>query len=360
VQATKQQQIVVYFIEEAREHLDTIEQCLIDLQATMDDTERLNELFRAAHSVKGGAAMLGFEAIQKVGHHLEDAFKLLKENPVRVDQPLENLFLQAFDVLKHLVTELQSPYGLQSHEVAQVMQTAAPMFVELEAYLNQLISGKPPSREVKASPAKVVANLPAVMNVALKQMLELFKQGDTLAGRQKLVGLCGKMTQLHSGVQWQQLMQVAGKAILPDSARGEAAIAASPSSYKILAPLLIKELKQAGDLLIAGRVEDIVPSQNLQQLAKPSAPVSTVTPLRPADRLNSPASSTPGGAAGVRLTPASPVPANPEAAPTAAKGGKVQQIMIPVEPRAAARVLLEKFNRNQLIELAEYLMKAIQ
>ncbi len=350
MQATKQQQIVVYFIEEAREHLDTIEQCLIDLQATMDDTERLNELFRAAHSVKGGAAMLGFDTIQKVGHHLEDAFKLLKENPVRVDQHLENLFLQGFDVLKHLVTELQSPYGLQSHEVTQVMQTAAPMFIELEAYLNRLIRGEVRSREVKPPAAKVVANLPAVMNAALKQMLELFKQGDTPAGRQKLVGLCVKMMQLHSGQEWQHLMQVAGKAILAESVLVEPAIANPKVPYKILAPLLIKELKQAGDLLIAGRVADIAPSKNLQQLAQLQAPALAGASPRPAGQSPVPANSAAANA----------VPANAEAMPIAAKGNKAQQIMIPVEPRAAARVLLNTFNRNQLIELAEYLMKAIQ
>ncbi len=74
-----------YFIEEAKEHLDTIEQGLLNLKATMADTERLNELFRAAHSVKGGAAMLGLNSIQKIGHHLEDCFKLLKEHPVEID-----------------------------------------------------------------------------------------------------------------------------------------------------------------------------------------------------------------------------------------------------------------------------------
>ncbi|MCY7321030.1 MAG: Hpt domain-containing protein, partial [Phormidesmis sp. CAN_BIN36] len=82
-----------YFIEEARDHLNTIEQGLLNLQATIEDPEMVNEVFRAAHSIKGGAAMLGLGSIQQVAHRLEDHFKLLKETSIRVDQKLESLFL---------------------------------------------------------------------------------------------------------------------------------------------------------------------------------------------------------------------------------------------------------------------------
>ena len=53
------EEIVRFFIEEGKEHLDTLERGLLDLSATMQDNEQINEMFRAAHSVKGGAAMLG-------------------------------------------------------------------------------------------------------------------------------------------------------------------------------------------------------------------------------------------------------------------------------------------------------------
>ena len=54
-----QQKILGYFIEEAKEHLETLERGILDLSAVIDDQERVNEMFRAANSVKGGAAMLG-------------------------------------------------------------------------------------------------------------------------------------------------------------------------------------------------------------------------------------------------------------------------------------------------------------
>lgn len=59
----QQQRILGYFIEEARDHLNTIEQGLLNLEGTLNDPEMISEVFRAAHSIKGGAAMLGLTSI---------------------------------------------------------------------------------------------------------------------------------------------------------------------------------------------------------------------------------------------------------------------------------------------------------
>ena len=56
------QKILGYFIEEAKEHLETLEKGIVDLANMANDTEQINEMFRAAHSVKGGAAMLGYSS----------------------------------------------------------------------------------------------------------------------------------------------------------------------------------------------------------------------------------------------------------------------------------------------------------
>lgn len=330
MQATKQQQILGYFIEEAKEHLDTIERGLLDLQATMADTERLNEMFRAAHSVKGGAAMLGFSSIHKVGHYLEDCFKLLTDHPVKIDQSLENLFLQGFDILKELVEELQSPYGLKEDDAAQTVQAAEPTFRELQNYLNRLLQAErvnvsQPAIGI-AQPVPANPELANRLNGALKMMLQLFKQGDTPTNRQQLATLCSRMVQLHSASEWRRLLQAV-----------YSALAQPRNAYATMAPLVIKELKLASDLLLVGRANEIIPSSALQQLMPTASPVPTPQPI------------------------AQPLPeATHQPATREVTTAKAQQITIPAEPRAAARALLEAFNRSQLIELAEFLMKAIQ
>lgn len=309
MQSVKQQQILGYFIEEAKEHLDTIEQGLVDLAATMADSERVNELFRAAHSVKGGAAMLGFDSIQRTAHHFEDCFKILKEHPVKIDQRLEDLFFKGFDTLKELIEALQSPFGLREEDAQQAVAASEPTFRELQAYLEALKTGK-------ASPSKgnmLPQNAATQITTILKGMLQLFKQGDSQKGRQQLVALCNRLIQVSSTTKpWVTLLQTAQRAI------------ANPkNTYASLAPIVIKDLKQASDLLLLGQAEQISITANLQKL----------------------------------LNPASAQPALAKAAPSPAVK---QQVTIPLEPRAAARTLLDVFNKSELIEIAEFLMKAIQ
>jgi chemotaxis protein histidine kinase CheA len=328
VQATKHQQIVVYFIEEAKEHLNTIEQGLLNLQATTADVERMNEVFRAAHSVKGGAAMLGFSAIQKVGHHLEDGFKLLSENSIAIDQRLENLFLQGFDLLKELVEDIQLPHTRRQNP-EKTLQAAEPMFMELQQYLHCLISNQGAigaceliPRAVTAFPVQLDPKLPTVLNAALKKLLALFKQGDTPTTRQQLVALCGRIAGLHPSPEWRSLLRLC-----------QQAIANSKQPYSVLAPIIIKDLKQSGDRLIAGCPQEVAPGDHLRQLCA-AAPTSTAIASNPV--------------------------APPPQLARDLEHTRLATFTVPAEPRAAARALLAAFNQAQLIELAEYLMKAIQ
>lgn len=307
MQSVKQQQILGYFIEEAKEHLDTIEQGLVDLRSTMADSERVNELFRAAHSVKGGAAMLGFDSIQRTAHHFEDCFKLLKEHPVKIDQRLEDLFLKGFDTLKALIEALQGPFGLREEDAQKAVVASEPTFMELQQYLNGLISGKP----VISEPA--TANLAPQVTAVLKAMLQLFKQPDSTQSRQKLIALGNRLIQLSpTSAPWVTTIQMTQRAI-----------ANTRTAYATLAPIVIKDLKQASDLLLIGQIEKIVSSPALKQLIAPAAaqPAQPTQPTQPAAK---------------------------------------QQVSIPLEPRAAARTLLEVFNKTELIEIADFLMKAIQ
>jgi chemotaxis protein histidine kinase CheA len=340
VQTTKHQQILGYFIEEAKEHLDSIEHGLLNLKATMADTEEMNQVFRAAHSIKGGAAMLGFNSIQRVSHHLEDYFKLLKENPVEIDHKLEDLFLKSFDALKALVEQLQSTFGLRDEDAAQILQSTEPIFAELGKYLDSLIkkgSGAPVGPAVAPDAAEQITKI-------LKVMLQLFKQGDVPKSRQQLVALCNRLQQLSPASKgWVTIVHASGRAI------------ANPrASFALLAPLVIKELKQSSDLLLTGRSSEIMPSKTLQQLvtARPAAPAPAPTMAMP---MPVPMS------IGMASMPSRAVAnADDPSKATVVTGIRQRQISIPSEPRAAAKALLEAFNKNELIQIAEFLMKAIQ
>ena len=161
------QKILGYFIEEAKEHLETLEQGILDLGNLVNNTEQMNEMFRAAHSIKGGAAMLGYSSIQKTAHRLEDAFKILKENPLQVDQKLESLFLKGYDLLQILIDKLQGSLGLQAEEANAIVKKGEPTFAELQAHLNYLLV------QGKSTPAIAAASSISIrVRDILKQMLQ--------------------------------------------------------------------------------------------------------------------------------------------------------------------------------------------
>ena len=89
-----------FFIEEASELLDIIETNLLSLQQDAS-IQKVHELMRAAHSIKGGAASVELETIKNIAHRLEDAFKALYSAQIVVDADLETLFLRAYDCLRH-------------------------------------------------------------------------------------------------------------------------------------------------------------------------------------------------------------------------------------------------------------------
>ena len=64
-------QFHIVFIEESQEHLDEMEQLLLDLDLSAPDAEMLNSIFRAAHSIKGGSGIFGFDALTSATHIME-------------------------------------------------------------------------------------------------------------------------------------------------------------------------------------------------------------------------------------------------------------------------------------------------
>ncbi|MCC5606312.1 response regulator [Nostoc sp. CHAB 5834] len=314
----QQQRILGYFIEEARDHLNTIEQGLLNLEGTLNDPEMISEVFRAAHSIKGGAAMLGLTSIQHTSHRLEDCFKVLKDNPVQIDQKLESLFLGVSDTLKALLEHLSGPYGLSEDAANTLMSETEPVFQWLYQHLELLVEqGKngvastterhttsvdnvstltelflrrdipslaedthQESPEIAFSVApQEVRDARGLANAALspltakennwgefqaqvlqrlREMLQLFKQTTTSSTRQNLQECCYQLVRLGETwnlSKWCGLCQAAASAI------------GNPeNTYLTLAKIVITEIKQAQELVLQGREAEIAISQQLEAL----------------------------------------------------------------------------------------------
>ncbi len=87
------------FFEECAEHLAEMEQILVSLPDEGPDEEQLNAIFRAAHSIKGGAGIFGFKDMTVVTHVLESLLDRMRNHEIHFSTAMVDLFLEAGDVI---------------------------------------------------------------------------------------------------------------------------------------------------------------------------------------------------------------------------------------------------------------------
>lgn len=100
----KELEIRRQFLDEAQEYLDTLDGTILGLADHHVDAQKINAALRAAHSIKGGAGMMGFEALSALAHRLEDFLKVLKiDKAIAPTFHLENLLLSAVTGLRQVI-----------------------------------------------------------------------------------------------------------------------------------------------------------------------------------------------------------------------------------------------------------------
>ena len=269
MQPEQQKKITEYFILEAQEHLQTIEHGLLNLAQTLQDQEIVDELFRAAHSIKGGAAMLGLTSIQTIAHRLEDYFKIFQDSSFEPDQRLEAYFLSLFTTLQELIEELSSPKGLAPEIAQNLLSKVEPVFKQLETHLHNLIAipeatleeeeeTSPMTSSKQQNPQTVDQSFHKQVLLSLKGMLNLYKQQDSPENRQKLQQLCQKLADLgkeRNIAPWIVLLEASGSAItVPEN------------SYRSCVGIVIKEIKKAREKILADSPQEITINKQLQTL----------------------------------------------------------------------------------------------
>ena len=100
----KELEIQLQFLEEAEDHLNTIESKLLGISAFAGIARQdMDAILRSAHSIKGGAAVMGFQILSDLAHRLENFFKVIKTTPQAVNAEGESLLLSAVDCLRGVV-----------------------------------------------------------------------------------------------------------------------------------------------------------------------------------------------------------------------------------------------------------------
>ena len=91
------------FNSEAREYIQTLNDCLLEMENSPDELTQLDEMFRAAHSLKGMAGTMGYEQITTLTHQMESIFDALRSGKIKAEKRVMNLLFESLDVLESLL-----------------------------------------------------------------------------------------------------------------------------------------------------------------------------------------------------------------------------------------------------------------
>ncbi|UYO36957.1 chemotaxis protein CheA [Bacillus zhangzhouensis] len=94
------------FLDESREHLQTCNEKLLDLEKNPTDLQLVNDIFRAAHTLKGMSATMGFDDMAHLTHHLENMFDAIRNEQMSVTPESMDTMFEALDHLEAMVQSI--------------------------------------------------------------------------------------------------------------------------------------------------------------------------------------------------------------------------------------------------------------
>ena len=99
-------QYLEIFIEETKEHLQSLNEQLLVLEKEPDNKETINEIFRAAHSLKGMAGTMGYKRMQKLTHDMENVFQEIRNEKMKVTSTLVDGLFRGLDALEEYLDNI--------------------------------------------------------------------------------------------------------------------------------------------------------------------------------------------------------------------------------------------------------------
>ena len=100
-------QYMSMFLEESLENLQTLNESLLDLEQNPEDTDKVNEIFRVAHTIKGMAATMGFTELAELTHKMEDVLAEFRSGELKVTQKVVTVLFDCLDTLEKMVDNVQ-------------------------------------------------------------------------------------------------------------------------------------------------------------------------------------------------------------------------------------------------------------
>jgi two-component system chemotaxis sensor kinase CheA len=115
------------FLAESREHLQELNLAIVSLEQTPDDSERVDQVFRIAHSLKGMSATMGFSRVAALTHEMEDVLELLRQRRGGLEREAIDTLLECLDALSGAVESIAetAEEGFEPDQLIQRLRALA-------------------------------------------------------------------------------------------------------------------------------------------------------------------------------------------------------------------------------------------
>lgn len=115
-------QYLEIFIDETKEHLQSLNQQLLVLETEPENTETINEIFRAAHSLKGMAGTMGYKRMQRLTHDMENVFSEIRNGKMSVSADLVDVLFKGLDALEGYLSNIQESADEGTEDYEDIIQ----------------------------------------------------------------------------------------------------------------------------------------------------------------------------------------------------------------------------------------------
>ena len=122
-------QYLEIFLDETKEHLENLNTQILKLEQEPEDSDTINEIFRAAHSLKGMAGTMGYKRMQALTHDMENVFSEVRNGTMKADSNLIDTLFQCLDALEEYTSTIQETADEGTNDNQQLID-------QLNRYLN--------------------------------------------------------------------------------------------------------------------------------------------------------------------------------------------------------------------------------
>jgi two-component system chemotaxis sensor kinase CheA len=91
------------YISDMREHLSNMDRCFVDLEQDPKNTDHINEIFRAAHTIKGNSATMEYHKVAGLAHNMENLLDRIRNKEMTIDKEIMDVLFESFDAMESMI-----------------------------------------------------------------------------------------------------------------------------------------------------------------------------------------------------------------------------------------------------------------